>query len=221
MAPVTPNQARRKITLSKTLGLLPLLSALALVPVGCAQETSSKGKECAAALSTSYTWYDTDGQHTVWLNPALVAEFGAPPHSESAVKRAHPAAVAEPGSRGLARIWRLDGDGVEHVLRQARAVNPAGKYSPVFSDGPADGARKRALPGGVIVYFKPDWTESQISAWTASQGLSIARKLEIGPNIYVLETAPGFAALETANRIHQSGGVVSAQPNWWVQVTTR
>jgi len=206
--------------LSKTMGLLPLLGALALVPVARAQDTPSKGKE-AGALATSYTWYDGDGQHTVWLNPALLAEFGALRQRESAVKRAHPAAVAEPGSRGHAHIWRLDGDGAEQVLRQARAVNPAGKYSPVFSDGPADGARKRALPGGAIVYFKPEWTESQISAWTASQGLSIARKLEIGPNIYVLKTAPGFAALETANRIHQSGVVVSAEPNWWVEVTTR
>jgi hypothetical protein len=220
MPPGAPYQARRKIMLSKTIGLLPLLSALALAPVAHAQDTPSKGKE-AAALATSYTWYDGDGQHTVWLNPALLAEFGALRQRESAVKRAHPAAVAEPGSRGLAHIWRLDGDGAEQVLRQARAANPAGKYSPVFSDGPADGARKRALPGGVIVYFKPDWTESQISAWTASQGLSISSKLGIGPNIYVLKTAPGFASLETANRIHQSGDVVSAEPNWWVEVTTR
>src|SRR5258707_1393076 len=126
--------------LSKTIGLLPLLSALALVPVGCAQETSSKRKEGAAALSTSYTWYDTDGQHTVWLNPALIAEFGAMPQSESAVKYAHPAAVVEPASRGMARIWRLGGNDVEEVLRQARAANPTVSYSPVFSDGASDDA---------------------------------------------------------------------------------
>jgi hypothetical protein len=204
----------------KTIGLLPLLGALALAPLAQAQDTPSKGKD-APALATSYTWYDADGEHTVWRNPALVAEFGALPQGESAVKRAHPAAVAERGSRGMGRIWRLVGDDSEQVLRQARTANPAGKFSPVFSDGAADGARKRALPGGVIVYFKPDWTESQISGWAASQGLSIASKLGIGPNIYVLKTAPGFAALEIANRIHQSGDVVSAEPNWWVEVTTR
>jgi hypothetical protein len=204
----------------KTIGVLSLLGALALAPVACAQDTPSKGRQ-GAALATSYTWYDGSGEHTAWLNPALLAEFGAPSQGESAVKRASPAAVAEPGSRGIVHIWRFDGDGAEQALRQARAVNPAGKYSPVFSDGAEDGGRKRALPGGVIVYFKPDWTESQIGAWTASQGLSIASKLEIGPNIYVLQTAPGFAALETANRIHQSGAVVSAEPNWWVEVHTR
>src|SRR6266446_2194164 len=189
--PDTPYQAKRKIISLKTVGVLSLLGALALVPVAHAQDTPSKGKEAAAALATTYIWYDGDGEHTVWLNPALVAEFGVP-QSKSAVKRAHPAAVAEAGSRGTARIWRIDGGDSEHVLRQARAANPSGKYSPVFSDGPVDGGRKRALPGGVIVYFKPDWTESKIRAWTDFQGLSIASKLEIGPNIYVLKTAPGF-----------------------------
>src|SRR5258706_11625334 len=129
--------------------LLPLLGAVAFVRVAQGQDFPSKGK-AAAALATAYIWHVGESEHTVGLNPALVAEFGAPPHKESAVKRAHPAAVAEPGSRGLARIWRLDGDGAEHVLRQARAVNPPGKYSPVFSDGPVDGGRKRALPGRVI-----------------------------------------------------------------------
>jgi hypothetical protein len=37
----------------------------------------------------------------------------------------------------------------------------------------------------------------------------------------VLNTDAGLAALTTANRIRQGGEVVSAQPNWWVEVTTR
>jgi hypothetical protein len=37
----------------------------------------------------------------------------------------------------------------------------------------------------------------------------------------VLKTEAGFGALEAANRIRQSGEVASAQPNWWVEVTTR
>jgi hypothetical protein len=203
---------------SKIVGLLLLLGALALAPLAHAQKSKADN---AATLTTSYAWHDGERDQTVWLNPALVAEFSALPEDESAVKRAHPAASAEPGSRGSARIWRVDGPAAERVLREARAANPVGKYSPVFSDGAVDGARKRALPGDIIVNFKPDWTESRINAWASAQGLSIASKLEIGPNIYALKTAPGLVALETANRIHQSGEVVSAQPNWWVEVTTR
>lgn len=200
------------------IGFLSLLGAFALLSVAQAQGVPVKGK-MATALSTSYIWHDADGMHTLWLNPALVAEFSRQPQHESTVKRVHPAALAEPGSRGTARIWRLDN--AEQVLQQARAVNPAGMYSPVFNDGPVDGARKRTLPGGVIVYFKPEWTRLQISIWTAAQGLSSGQRLAIGPNVYVLQTAPGLAALAIANRIHQSGDVVSAEPNWWVEAQTR
>jgi len=203
---------------SKIIGLLPLLGALALVPLAHAQKSKADN---AATLTTSYSWHDGEREQTVWLNPALVAEFSTLPEAESAVKRAHPAASVEPGSRGFARIWRVGAPAAEEVLREASTAIPVGKYSPVFSDGAVDGARKRALPGNIIVKFKPDWTESRISAWTSAQGLPIAGKLEIGLKIYVLRTDPGLVALEIANRIHHSGEVVSAQPNWWVEVTTR
>ena len=85
----------------------------------------------------------------------------------------------------------------------------------------AGSPRCRALPGGIIVAFKPDWTEARVIAWAAQQGLPIASKLEIGPNVYVLNTDAGLAALAAANRIRAGGEVVSAQPNWWVEVTTR
>ncbi len=205
---------------SKICYLLFFISILVLVPVAHTQEISSKGKK-SGVLVTSYKWYNGEGEHTIWLNPALVAEFGLPPKSKSVVKQAYSSAIAERGSRGLTRIWRLNYIDHKQALKQARTIDATGTYSPVFSDRAIDGARKRALPGGVIVYFKPDWSESQVTAWAASQELSIASKLEIGPNIYLLKTASGIAALETANRIHLSGDVVSAEPNWWVEVRTR
>jgi hypothetical protein len=171
-------------------------------------------------LTIVYSWHDGEREQAAWLNPALIAEFGAQSDSDSGVKRANPSASPEPGSRGTARIWRVDGD-PEQVMRAARAANPAGKLSPVFSEGADAGGRKRALPGGVIVTFKPDWTEARVSTWAAAQGLPIASKLEIGPNVYVLNTDAGLPALDAANRIRGSGEVVSAQPNWWVEVTTR
>jgi len=202
---------------SRIIGLLSLLGVLALVPSAYAQKARS---DAAATLTVVYVWHDGEREQAAWLNPALIAEFGVQSESESGVKRAQPAASAEPGSRGIARIWRVGGDG-EQVMRQARVAKPAGKYSPVFSDGANSSGRKRALPGGIIVTFKPDWTDAQITAWTAQQGLPIASKLGIGPNVYVLNTDAGLAALTAANRIRAGGEVVSAQPNWWVEVTTR
>ena len=202
---------------SRIIGLLSLLGVLALVPLAYGQKARS---DAAAALTIVYAWHDGEREQTAWLNPVLIAEFGAQSESESGVKRAYPAASAEPGSRGIARIWRVESD-AQRVLQDARAANPAGKYSPVFSDGANSSGRKRALPGGIIVAFKPDWTETRVIAWAAQQGLPIASKLEIGPNVYVMNTDAGLAALAAANRLRAGGEVVSAQPNWWVEVTTR
>jgi hypothetical protein len=47
------------------------------------------------------------------------------------------------------------------------------------------------------------------------------KKLEIGPNIYVIKTGPGLEALETANALYRSGEVKAAFPDWWQEVVPR
>jgi hypothetical protein len=79
----------------------------------------------------------------------------------------------------------------------------------------------RALPGNIIVYLNPAWDDAAVKAWASKQQLEIIKKLEIGPNIYLIKTAPGLESLNTANALYKSGEVVAAFPDWWKQVTTR
>jgi hypothetical protein len=51
--------------------------------------------------------------------------------------------------------------------------------------------------------------------------LEIVKKLEIGPNIYVIKTGTGLEALDTANALYKSGEVKAAFPDWWQEVATR
>jgi hypothetical protein len=206
---------------SLSLRLSALLCALSFLTAAHAMGGKPPAEKSAAS-AVSYTWHDGERERTAYLNPALVAEFGLQSPEQSAVKRAHPGAALEPGKFGAVRLWRLDATAsAERALRDARALDPAGKYSPVFQDSAAGEARKRALPGNVIVTFKPEWSEAQVHAWVAAQGLAIARKLEIGPNVYVLKTEPGLVALETANRIRAGGEVVAAMPDWWQEFSKR
>ena len=206
---------------SLTRVIIALLSALA--PIGASHAMAGKPPPAASKAMQSYVWHDGEREHTVWLNPDLVAEFDAVPVAESAVKRAQPGATVEPGQYGASvRLWRVDpAVGAERALRAARALRPGGAYSPVFQDAAAGSARKRALPGNVIVYFRPDWSEAQINAWASTQGLGIVRKLNIGKNAYVIKTDPGLAALETANRLRQGGDVEAAMPDWWQETARR
>lgn len=200
------------------LGALLLASA----PLSAVMAMATKPTERPApGLTHSYTWHDGAREHTVWLNPRLIAEFDGAGEAASAVRAARPAAQPVPRGRGATRIWRVDDSNADAALSAVRATRPDSKVSPVFHDGPNEGARLRALPGGVIVYLRPEWSASDIGQWATSRGLEIVRSLDIGPNVYLVKTAPGLAALELATSLRRSGEVVAAMPDWWIEATTR
>ncbi len=202
---------------------LSLLGALLLglsLPATSSAMAPKPSEPAPSTLGQSYTWYDGGRERTVWLNPQLIAEFNASAEGTSAVRQARPGAQPVPRGRGATRIWRVDGD-AQAALAAVRSAPAAGSVSPVFHDSANESGRLRALPGGVIVYLNPAWSEDEARRWAAGRGLEIVRKLEIGPNVYLLKTPPGLAALETANALHKSGEVVAAMPEWWQEATTR
>ena len=183
--------------------------------------STSKGDTPKTPAGEKYIWHDGARAHTIFLNRNTIAEFGVPANDNATpVKRALPA--AHPLKRaGGAQLWRLDGGtDATAAIRATLAKQPNAKVSPVFSDN-AGGGRMRALPGDVIVYLPADWNEAAVQAWARQQSVTIDRKMDIGKNAYVVKTAPGLPALETANRLHASGDVVRAFPNWWQETSTR
>ncbi len=200
-----------------TVAVLTLGIALPAAAVAMAKKPSAPPP---SDLMQRYTWYDGQREQTVWLNPRLIAEFNAPAESASAVRTAHPGAEIVPRGRGATRIWRV-GSNADTALAAVRTAQPGSAVSPVFHDSPDESGRLRALPGGVVVYLNPAWNETEVKQWAAGRSLEITRKLDIAPNVYLIKTAAGLAALETANTLHKSGEVVAAMPDWWQEVATR
>lgn len=201
--------------------LAVLLSAILSLNLACAVELK-KGMSKSAPLTQAYVWYDGDRERQVWLNPQIVAEFNPDPQGESSLKSAYAAARIMHTKRRQAavRLWKLN-DTAETAIRSLKTIHPQGKYSAVLHDGPSSTGRMRALPGNVIVYLDPQWDETAVSHWLSSHKLEIVKKLEIGPNIYVIKTGPGLEALATANALYRSGEVKAAFPDWWQEVVTR
>jgi hypothetical protein len=173
-------------------------------------------------LSQSYTWFDGNREQTVWLNPQLVAEFN-PNTQGSAVARnadARAKVFVPKRSQGAVRFWQMNNAG-DTAVRTMAASNATGKYSPVFHVGSNNNSSMRALPGNIIVYLNPTWDATTVANWVKSKKLEVVKKLEIGPNIYVIKTAPGLDALNTANALYLSGEVSAAFPDWWQEVSYR
>lgn len=198
-----------------------LLAAALSLNVACAAE-SKMAVNKSIELTQSYVWYDGNREQRVWLNPQVVAEFNPGPQGESAMKSAHSGATAlsTKHKQAVVRLWQLDNT-AETAIRGLKASHPQGNYSAVFHDGPASTGRMRALPGNVIVYLDPKWSQATANNWLNARKLEIVKKLEIGPNIYVIKTGPGLEALETANALYRTGEVKAAFPDWWQEVTTR
>lgn len=189
----------------------------------------------AVALKQSYTWNDGKTEHTVWLDPQLLAEFKTGKKTVAGSTQATPAAapktvnakasaVGKP--KGGAQLWHMgtgmSSDQVAQSLMAKSAGNAAsGRYSPVFRDGSNASSKMRALPGNVIVRLNPLWGQAEVDAWAAKAQLEVVNKLAIGPNAYVIKTQPGLASLTTANALSQSSGVMSATPNWWTEMVAK
>lgn len=201
-----------------------LIAALSVCNPGQAMAGAKNTQSKAVKLQEAYVWYDGQQERQIWMNPDLVAEFNAGKvnAAQSSVKSVYADAVQMPKRYGVVSIWRL-GEGIssDAAISKLSAVSQPGKYSPVLHDSPSSQGRMRALPGNIIVYLDPAWNSEAVNAWAGKRQLEIVKKLEIGPNIYIIRTGPGLAALNVANALYKSGEVVAAFPDWWEEVTTR
>lgn len=202
------------------LAVLLLAAMLSFAATGVTPTKRAMTK--AGQLTQSYVWYDGNRQHTVWLNPQVVAEFNPSRQGMAVAKSADANAkmLSMKHSQAGVRLWQMNNTG-DAAIRSLARGNPAGKYSPVFHDGSNSGAAMRALPGNIIVYLNPTWDKATVDNWVKSHKLEVVKKLEIGPNIYVIKTAPGLEALNTANALYLSGEVAAAFPDWWQEVSPR
>lgn len=184
-------------------------------------ENSKQATGKAFSNATTYTWYNGSRAKTIWLNPDLIAEFNGNVKQQANNALAN-SATPVPGKRASIRLWRLkQGKTSKQQMKQLQNNLPNAKVSPVLHDGPSSSGRKRALPGNIIVHLDPGWNSQQVKTWLQSNKLEVVKRLNIGPNIYVIKTGPGLEALEKANAIYQSGEVVAAYPDWWQEVVKR
>ncbi len=166
----------------------------------------------APVHKTSYHWYDGSQKKTVWINAELVGEFD----ETSVVQPSVQGAQQVRGQFGTTRIWRLPKNQLSaNVASRMRQQHARASVSPVFHDRNTPKAAFRALPGDVIVVFKPTWSDAQIKNWLSGLNLQVVEKMTHEKNAYLVQSAPGLASIATANRIYETGQVVSSSPNWW------
>lgn len=173
--------------------------------------TVSSGAGAAPAQGDYY--YEGGTKHAVTAVTGLVATTDA--DTAQSLKVALPQAEVVHAA-GITTVFRASSADVAQALGTASA-----KVSAVYQEGTSGLGGLMALPGGVLVNFKPDWTEAQARTWVSARGFVLGQKLNLPGNWYLVATPAGAASLLAANAMFESGAVLSATPNWWKQASTR
>ena len=183
---------------------------------------SSKSNRTASDMLQSYVWYDGQQKRTVWLNRSLVAEFRHGASENRIMQKRYPAAGLWKNYHTV-RIWKFETQPFPDALsmRRESSTQTQSRYSPVFHDVPTNLGSMRSLPGNVIVYLNPGWDQDIIMHWVKRSNYEVVKKLSVRPNAFVLKTEPGIETLQLANALYESGEVVAAFPDWWLQATMR
>jgi hypothetical protein len=134
-------------------------------------------------------WYDGGERRLLWAESGLLADFSAAPGTKQSV--------------------------IQPALGDKTAAPTGSAALTVYRDQPEAGGRPRALPGGVLVGFRPRTTAAEREALLSRHGLRLIRPLGDRADWVLVASPPGDASLELANRLHESGDFASASPNWW------
>ncbi len=131
-------------------------------------------------------WYDGEIKRPLWIDAGQVADFSSQDRTQSAVVKSMPT-----------------------------TKSMGEKMSPLFRDQADDNARGRALPGGIVVRLRQTLPDEQARSYLNERGLKAVREIGSQTGLWLVESAPGMASLELANRLHEKGEFVSVSPNWW------
>ena len=82
---------------------------------------------------------------------------------------------------------------------------------------------RMTLPGGTLLALDAEWDQARINVFFSKNGIkkATATKHSFARNGYFIETAPGLASLELANRLAGLDGVTLAVPNWKREIVAK
>jgi hypothetical protein len=174
-------------------------------------------------LRESVIWHDGDQVKHAWINPDLVAQVGEL-DTEKEIRAEFPGAERHMRKRKTRfRLWRLGTrpSAAARTLNSTQSRTKDVRVSEVFHERASGRSPIRTLPGGVVLYLPPGWTSARCEAWISEHGHQIVRRIGSVPNGFVVNSEPGVATIEAANRLHDTGEVVTATPDWAIDISTR
>ena len=172
---------------------------------------------CAATIKAgenrqSYYWYDGKEKKRIVLERERWVEFGGAHSREPSAQKKQWLEKRF----GEIRVYRFpvhsgQSKSVSNFSAKQSAADDGTQYSELFKGR----GGVKALPGGIIISFKTDWSEQKIKEWALQHNVRINKSLIKQLNLWLIDSPSGIKTLELANKITEQGEVNYATPNWW------
>jgi hypothetical protein len=78
-----------------------------------------------------------------------------------------------------------------------------------------------ALHGGFLLTLPQDWSGARCEQWLAQENLENKGALPGVANTFRIGAEPGLPTIEAANRARLRPGVVTAVPDWTLELSSR
>jgi hypothetical protein len=187
--------------------------------VACATtKKSSESIKSSEASAGAFHWFEMGVEKEIFLEEGVIAVFsdGVTKPRATTLKSKSLGQLRLQKEFGSVRLYRTE-NAVSAKSLTSLAVPGA---SPVFRVG-AQGGRRMALPGTILVQFKQETSEDQAKEWAHQVGVSLVRKQTFPKNSYVFLHQPGLESLVMANKLQERSEIEWAQPDWWLEVNRR
>ncbi len=170
-------------------------------------------------------WYDGNIKKNLWFTINRVAIIPDKIRSEDIQALAEILRKQMPGAStvieqenkiiylGIPEIKNVnDLTGTVQKLKQISNIK---NISPLFYQDSKQTRDWQLLSGELIIHFKSEWTEPEITRWFVDKNLSIIEQFSFARNAYrVIQVDNARTSLDIANEIYESGDVKFSYPNW-------
>ena len=204
-----------------------MVGALLMVSLFGCQAGMPVAQQSKPQLDKSYTWFDGERHHKVWLNPNEIAEFSSDEGQQNPGmnRRSLIAGMILLKKQGNLRIWQVPEKEVEPstgiIARAVQQADYATDFSEVFHATTSTHSPRMALPGNIIVAFSESWNLQQAEPWFEVKGLKVLKPVIEEQGIFLVKSESGLASLALANELNKANEVRYAMPNWWKETFKR
>lgn len=208
-------------TILHCLGFTVLVTLIPMLMLGCA---AAGGKRPAADAEPA-VWYEGQQKKSAWPARDELAVFmsrnaaGCATEAHLAALLGPTAAVNDRLAGGL--IFKLPSSAASgnealghciSTLKDQACVSSVGLV--YYTSTQRNAATRLIHTDEIVVRLRPSMEPAQIARLENDFGLTLKNKLRYAPNTMIYTVSSPLVVLKTANRLHDTNGVLYAYPNW-------